>query len=220
MIYDAAHAFGVYYRGQSICNYGDLSILSFHAIKVYNTIEGGAMINHDVETQKQIDYLENFGIDGETSVVAPGINSKMNEMQAAFGLLQLKNHQSNIQKRKDIADIYRKELKNIRGLSFLPYNKDVSDYNHSYFPIFVSERDFGKSRDRLYNFLKENNINGRRYFYPLISQFPSYKEQPSSASGLNPVAEKIAEQVICLPIYPDLDINTVKNICSFISYGN
>ena len=204
VIYDAAHAFGVKYKGQSICNYGDLSILSFHATKVYNTMEGGAIISHDVKTKKQIDYLKNFGFDGETSVVAPGINSKMNEMQAALGILQLKYHQNNIEKRKEIAIKFSIELANIEGIDILSKVPELSNYNYSYFPIFVDQNKYGKTRDELYNFLKENGIFGRRYFYPLISDFLIYKNLVSAKSENLLVAHDISIRVICLPIYPDM----------------
>lgn len=215
VIYDAAHAFGVNYNGQSICNYGDLSVLSFHATKVFNTMEGGAIICHDAATKKRIDYLKNFGFAGETKVMAPGINSKMNEMQAALGLLQLKYYHENIEKRKAIADIYRKELAVIKGISFLPEPENTQS-NYAYFVIFVNEKKYGKNRDQLYEKLKQNNIYGRRYFYPLITEFPMYKGLDSAKSSNLPVAERIANQVICLPIYPELDINDVKRICEIV----
>ena len=216
VIYDAAHAFGVKYKGQSICNFGDLSILSFHATKVYNTMEGGAIICHDIETKKRIDNLKNFGFTGETTVTAPGINSKMNEMQAALGLIQLKHHQSNILRRKEIADLYRKGLKNTRGIIILPNNKDVSDFNHSYSPIFVNEKEYGKSRDELYEFLKENNIFGRRYFYPLISQFQTYRALSSSSKENLKISNEMANKVICLPIYPGLNESQIDKIIKLI----
>lgn len=216
VIYDAAHAFGNNYKGQSILNWGDLSTLSFHATKPFNTMEGGAIICHDDKTKQRIDYLKNFGFAGETKVMAPGINSKMNEMQAALGLLQLKHHQANIEKRQQIANTYKHELKDIEGIKLLDEPEDLSNNNHAYFPIFVDETKFGKSRDDLYEHLKENNIFGRRYFYPLISEFPPYRGLNSAKPENLPVAEKIAKQVICLPIYPDLEMNIVDDICSII----
>jgi dTDP-4-amino-4,6-dideoxygalactose transaminase len=216
VIYDAAHAFGVNYKGKSICNYGDLSILSFHATKVFNTMEGGAIICHDAATKKRIDYLKNFGFAGETTVMAPGINSKMNEMQAALGLLQLKHYNTNIEKRKIVAETYRKELAVIKGISFLPEPKNVAS-NYAYFPIFVDEKEYGMSRDQLYEKLKRNNIFGRRYFYPLISKFPMYKSLDSANPENLKVAEKIAEQVICLPLYPELRHEEVLIILNQIS---
>lgn len=213
-IYDAAHTFGVKLNGKSILNFGDLSILSFHATKVFNTFEGGAIICHDEKTKKRIDYLKNFGFAGETTVVAPGINSKMNELQAAFGLLQLKYFDSCLYNRKKIAVFYRENLKHIDGISFL---NDISGvfHNYSYFPILVTEK-FGISRDSLYEELKRNNIYSRRYFYPLISNFPTYKKLPSAAPENLPVAEVIAKQILCLPVYPAMDESDSEKIVSII----
>ncbi|MCF8234173.1 MAG: DegT/DnrJ/EryC1/StrS family aminotransferase [Melioribacteraceae bacterium] len=216
VIYDAAHAFGNNYKGQSIMNWGDLSTLSFHATKPYNTMEGGAIICHDEKTKKRIDYLKNFGFADEVTVMAPGINCKMNEMQAALGLLQLKYHQKNIEKRQIIADIYRNELKDISGIDLLAHSNDLENYNNSYFPVFVNEKVYGKSRDDLYFFLKENGILARRYFYPLISDFPSYRGMESAKSDNLPNAIKMANEVICLPIYPDLDNNQIEKIIDLI----
>ena len=211
VIYDAAHAFGVEKNGDSILNFGDLSILSFHATKTFNTIEGGAIICHDEKTKKQIDYLKNFGFADEVTVVAPGINAKMNELQAAYGLLQLKTFNEQIKKRKEIANTYRGLLKNVEGISFLDDIKNIK-HNYAYFPILVDEKKYGLRRDELYEKLKEHNIHGRRYFYPLISQFPTYRGLPSAKPENLPVAEKIAEQVICLPVYPDLTKSETKRI--------
>lgn len=215
IIYDAAHAFSVQYKGGSVLNYGDLSILSFHATKVFNTLEGGAIISHDEKTKKRIDYLKNFGFASETTVIAPGINSKMNEVQAALGLLQLKYFHENIAKRKKIAETYRNGLTNIEGLSLLPENIHVES-NYAYFPIFIDEKKYGVTRDELYDKLKENNIYGRRYFYPLISDFPMYRDLESAKPGHLPVAKDIAQQVICLPIYPDLDAESCLKIISIL----
>jgi len=220
VIYDAAHAFGVKINGTSILNHGDLSILSFHATKAYNTMEGGAIICHDEKTKMRIDYLKNFGFAGETTVVAPGINSKMNEMQAALGLLQLKYHKKNIKQRKIIAEKYRNALSEIRGVSFLAEYPGLEDYNYSYFPIFIDEKVYGRSRDELYEYLKQNNIYGRRYFYPLISHFPVYRGLESADPKNLPLAEKITKRVICLPIYPDLELEIVDKIIQYIArYG-
>lgn len=216
VIYDAAHAFGVNYKGKSICNYGDISILSFHATKVFNTMEGGAIICHDAYTKKQIDFLKNFGFAGETTIMACGINSKMNEMQAALGLLQLKNHNVNREKRKVIDLFYRKNLKGINGISFLTEPENTIQ-NYSYFPVFVDERKYGLTRDVLYEKLKENGIYGRRYFYPLISEFEMYKiyDSANPAKLLN--AGETSLKVICLPVYPDLDLKDVEYITDCIS---
>jgi dTDP-4-amino-4,6-dideoxygalactose transaminase len=215
VIYDAAHCFGVNHKGQGICNFGDLSILSFHATKVFNTMEGGAIVCHDEATKRRIDYLKNFGFAGETTIMAPGINSKMNEMQAALGLVQLKHYDENIQKRKAIAEAYKSALQDINGITYLP-NPDDTDSNHAYYPIFVDANKYGMSRDELYQKLKQNNIHGRRYFYPLISEFSMYKGLDSSRPDKLPVAHKMAEQVICLPIYPDLEKESVLRIARLI----
>lgn len=202
VLYDAAHAFGVRYKSKSILNFGDLSILSFHATKVFNTFEGGAIICHDLATKKRIDFLKNFGFADELTVVAPGINSKMNEIQAAMGLLQLKSFQKNIDSRNMIAEKYRTLLANISGISFLTV-PEQTETNSAYFPIFVDE-DYGLSRDALYHKLKENNIFGRRYFYPLISEFSMYRNLESATPHNLVNASKIAKSVICLPIFPNL----------------
>lgn len=216
LIYDAAHAFGVKYKGGSILNYGDLSILSFHATKVFNTFEGGAIISHDSATKKRIDYLKNFGFAGETTIMAPGINSKMNEVQAAMGLLQLKSFDENIKKRKVVAETYRELLKDIKGISMLSEPEDTVS-NYAYFPIFVNEIEYGMNRDALYEKMKQNNIFGRRYFYPLISEFSMYKGLESSSHKNLPVAHKIADEVICLPIYSELSEDNIKKITSLLS---
>ena len=215
VIYDAAHAFGVKLNGTSLLNHGDLSVLSFHATKVFNTFEGGAIVCHDEKTKKRIDFLKNFGYDGELRVVAPGINAKMNEIQAAFGLLQLKYVSEVISKRKNISELYKNLLKNIDGLSF-QNDLENTKHNYPYFPIFIDENAFGMSRDELNVFLKDNLIIGRRYFYPLISQFPTYKGLASSDPSNLPVAELKAKQVFCLPLYPELSLSVVERICTLI----
>lgn len=215
VIYDAAHAFGVEQNGNSVLNFGDLSILSFHATKVFNTIEGGAIVCHDAETKKRIDFLKNFGFADEVTVVAPGINAKMNELQAAYGLLQLKYADGYIAERKKIAQTYANELGEVPGISFLNDIPGVK-HNYAYFPILVDENRYHKTRDELYSYLQENNIYGRRYFYPLISHFPSYNELSSASPSNLSVAEKVADQVICLPIFPGLDTNNVIKICKLI----
>jgi dTDP-4-amino-4,6-dideoxygalactose transaminase len=215
LIYDAAHAFGVKVNGNSVLNFGDLSILSFHATKVFNTIEGGAIICHDEKTKQRIDYLKNFGFAGETTVIAPGINAKMNEVQAAYGLLQLKIVDENIAKRKAITEIYREQLANIPGIKYLN-DMEAVDHTYSYFPIFIDAKIYRKTRDELYDELKKNKIFGRRYFYPLISQFPSYRGLTSAKPANLPIAEKVANQVICLPIYPNLVNNDVLKVSEII----
>ncbi len=215
LIYDAAHAFNVKENNASIVNYGDLSILSFHATKVYSTIEGGAIISHSAEMKRHIDDLKNFGFRGETTVVAPGINAKMNEFQAAFGLLSLKYIDEAIFKRKQIAKVYESELCNVIGIRVLQRNENIK-HNYSYYPIFIDAEKYSKTRDELYASLKENNIFGRRYFYPLISEFEPYKDLESSAESNLPKANKIANSVLCLPIYPDLSLDDVCRICKII----
>ena len=211
VIYDAAHAFGVEVNGESILNFGDMSSLSFHATKTYNTVEGGALVVKDARTKKRIDYLKNFGFADEVTVVAPGINSKMDELRAAYGLLNLKLIDDAIEKRKQITDAYREFLRDVKGISFFEDLLNVR-HNYSYFPIFVDD-EFGMSRDALYQKLKDNGILGRRYFYPLISDFSVYKGLPSSAPGRLPVARKMASEVICLPIYAGLKMEEVEMIC-------
>lgn len=216
VIYDAAHAFGNKYNGTSLLNYGDLSTLSFHATKTFNTMEGGAIVCHDIKTKQRIDYLKNFGFADETTIMAPGINSKMNEMQAALGLIQLKYHNSNIEKRRRIANIYKNNFANLSGISLIPEYPGLENFNHSYFPILIDEEKYGKSRDELYFFLREHGIFGRRYFYPLISQFPSYRGLLSAKPQNLPNAEIITKKIICLPIYPDLEVTTVERISEII----
>jgi len=216
VIYDAAHAFGIKKGGNSILNFGDLSVLSFHATKTFNTIEGGAIISKDEKTKKRIDYLKNFGFANETTVIAPGINAKMNEVQAAYGLLQLKSFKEQTKQRELIANEYYKQLKGIDGISFLKEMDNV-EHNYAYFPIFVDSSKFLMSRDELYFKLQENNIFGRRYFYPLISEFPSYRGLPSSDPDNLKNASRITNQVICLPIYPGLSKETINEIAKIIS---
>jgi dTDP-4-amino-4,6-dideoxygalactose transaminase len=215
LIYDAAHAFGVKLNGNSVLNFGDLSIMSFHATKVFNTVEGGAIICHDEKTKQRIDFLKNFGFADEVTVVAPGINAKMNELQAAYGLLQLKHVDKYIETRKLIAQTYRENLGSIPGLSMLSEQINVTQ-GFPYFPILIDEKKYGKSRDEVYENFKEHNIFARRYFYPLISQFPTYRSLPSAHKENLPVANQMAEQVLCLPISPELSIENVLIICSLL----
>jgi Predicted pyridoxal phosphate-dependent enzyme apparently involved in regulation of cell wall biogenesis len=216
VIYDAAHAFGVTVNGQSILKSGDISTLSFHATKVFNTIEGGALICKDAEMKKQIDYLKNFGFAGETTVVAPGINGKMDEVRAAFGLLSLKSVDNAIDARKGVAELYRQSLQHVTGISYLENIHNVR-HNYAYFPIFVDESKFGLSRDELYFKLKKNDILARRYFFPLISEFSSYKELRSASKENLPNAHKWADQVICLPMHHGLLRDDVDKILSVIT---
>jgi len=211
VIYDAAHAFCVRINGTSILNYGDLSILSFHATKVFTTFEGGAIICHDEKMKKRIDYLKNFGFADEVTVVGPGINAKMNEFSAALGLLQLRYIDKALEKRKKIAQLYRKKLAGIPGIRFLNDIPGVK-HNYAYFPIFIDEKEYGKTRDEVYDELKKHNIYCRRYFYPLISQFSTYKGLSSASPENLPNAEKIAKEVLCLPIYAEINLSTVIKI--------
>lgn len=215
VIYDAAHAFGVWQDGKSILEAGDMATLSFHATKVYNTVEGGALVCHDAETKKQVDYLKNFGFAGETEVIAPGINSKMDEIRSAYGLLNLKQVDVAIARRKDVAQKYKDAFKAVAGLRYLEDIEGVR-HNYSYFPIFIDEKEYGLSRDGLFTKLKENNILGRRYFYPLISEFVTYKGLESAKKENLPVAHKLADSVICLPMYADLTDEAVDRIIEVV----
>lgn len=211
VIYDAAHAFGVEVNGESVLNAGDMSTLSFHATKVYNTIEGGALVMHDEETKKRIDYLKNFGFAGETEVVAPGINSKMDEMRAAYGLLNLRQVDAAIEARHQVAIKYREGLRDVDGISFMEDMPGVK-HNYSYFPIFVDAEKYGMTRDELYFKMKDAKVLGRRYFYPLISEFSTYRGLPSSSKENLPNAHKMADSVICLPMHHELDREGVEII--------
>lgn len=211
VIYDAAHAFGVSENGQSVLKAGDISTLSFHATKVYNTIEGGALICHSAEMKYHVDNLKNFGFRGETSVMAPGINSKMDEMRAAYGLLNLRQVDAAIESRKKVAEAYRRALRGVDGIRFFDDILGVK-HNYSYFPIFVDEEFYGISRDALYEKMKANDVLGRRYFYPLITDFDPYKNIPSANPANLPVANKIANQVICLPMHHALSEEDVKRV--------
>ena len=214
VIYDAAHCFGVEVNGESILKQGDMSTLSFHATKVFNTAEGGALIVKDAETKKRVDYLKNFGFAGETEVVAPGINSKMDEIRAAFGLLNLKQVDEAIEKRHQVAMRYREALRNVKGIRFFDDMPGVK-HNYSYFPVFVNAEEYGMTRDELYFKMREQGVWGRRYFYPLISTFSTYKGLPSATRENLPVATRIANEVICLPMHHGLseeDINRVLEL--------
>jgi dTDP-4-amino-4,6-dideoxygalactose transaminase len=214
VIYDAAHAFNVRQNGESILNYGDLSVLSFHATKVFNTFEGGAIICPDKKTKQRIDHLKNFGFVNETTVVAPGINGKMSEINSAFGLLQLTKIDLLIQRRKEIDLIYRSLLSNIAGLKLINYSSKITP-NYSYFPVLIG-CEFSKSRDELYEYLKKFHIFTRRYFYPLISEFPMYKGFSSSSPSNLPNSTDASLKILCLPIYPELSNDDVLFICNKI----
>lgn len=214
VIYDAAHAFGVEVDGESILNAGDMSTLSFHATKVYNTLEGGALVMHDAETKKRIDYLKNFGFAGETEVVAPGINSKVDEVRAAYGLLNLRQVDAAIEARHQVAIRYREALRPVDGITFMDDMPGVR-HNYSYFPIFIDAEKYGMTRDELYEKMRSHNVLGRRYFYPLISTFSTYRGLPSATPENLPKAHKMADSVICLPMHHELsdeDINRVLEL--------
>ena len=215
VIYDAAHAFAVDINGESLLNAGDMSTLSFHATKVYNTIEGGALVINDEETKQKIDYLKNFGFRNEVEVVAPGINSKMDEMRSAYGILALRQVDDAIAIRKSIAAQYRDGLKDVPGVRFQDDIPGVK-HNYSYFPVFIDAEKYGMTRDQLYFKMKEENILGRRYFYPLISTFEPYVNLPSSAPENLPVATRIANEVICLPMHHELTCEDVDRVIDLI----
>ena len=214
VIYDAAHAFGVRYPTESLLKYGDLSVLSFHATKVFTTFEGGAIVCPDAKTKQRIDHLKNFGFVNEVTVVAPGINGKMSEVSAAMGLLQLKYVDAAIARRKEIDAIYREQLRDVRGIRSLPDSGKCSA-NYAYFPVLV-DSNYPISRDELYRELKRHNIHPRRYFYPLISDFPMYRGLPSAHKDNLPVATRIAEQVLCLPISTALGKSDLDRVLKVI----
>lgn len=214
VIYDSAHAFGINYKNQSLLRHGDLSVLSFHATKVFNTFEGGAIISRDSTTKHRIDHLKNFGFADEVTITAPGINGKMSEFQAAFGLLQLKYINEAIALRKKIDDQYRIHLRKMPGIT-LPIQSNYATRNYSYFPILVEEN-YTLTRDELYEKLRQNNILARRYFYPLISEMPMYRGLASSKSDNLPIAHQMANKVLCLPIYAELSKAEQELICEII----
>ena len=214
VIYDAAHAFGVEVNGESVLKAGDMSTLSFHATKVYNTLEGGALVMHDEQTKQRIDYLKNFGFAGETTVVAPGINSKMDEVRSAYCLLNLKQVDQAISNRQKVAKRYREALRDVPGIRFFDDTPGVR-HNYSYFPIFINAEEYGSTRDELYFKMKADGVLGRRYFYPLISTFSTYRGLPSAAPENLPVATKVANEVICLPMHHELSEKDVERVLSY-----
>ena len=214
VIYDAAHAFGVRDHGESLVRHGDLSVLSFHATKVFSTFEGGAIVSPDQPTKQRIDFLKNFGIADEVTVVGPGINGKMNEIQAAFGLLQLRYLEAGRLRRAAVDQRYRAALQGVDGIRLVPQPAE-SEGNYSYFPILVEPR-YALGRDALYDRLRQHGIFARRYFYPLISEMPMYRGLPSSAAGQLPVATRISQQILCLPIYADLSPPEQERVITLI----
>ena len=217
VIYDAAHAFGVRLNGHSVLNFGDMSVLSFHATKVFNTFEGGAIVCRDPATKQRIDFLKNFGFADEVTVVAPGINGKMNEVQAAFGMLQLRHIGAAQDRRRAIDCRYREGLSCVEGIRIPSFAEGV-EQNYSYFPIFVGEQ-YSLARDALYHKMRGQGIFARRYFYPLISEFPTYRGLKSSRADNLPCATRAAQQVLCLPIHPALTEEDQDRVIAAIRSG-
>ena len=215
VIYDAAHVFGVEVNGESVLNAGDMSTLSFHATKVYNTLEGGALVMHDEETKKHVDHLKNFGFENDVTVVAPGINSKVDEVRCAYGLLNLKQVDAAIACRQKVAGKYREALRGVPGIRFFDDMPHVR-HNYSYFPVFVNAEEYGLTRDELYFKLRAADIFGRRYFYPLICSFSPYRDLPSATPENLPVATKMADEVICLPMHQELKDMDLERIINYI----
>lgn len=221
VVYDAAHAFGIQRNGKSILLEGDMATLSFHATKTYNTIEGGALICHSATMKQYIDYLKNFGFEDDVTVLAPGINSKMDEVRAAYGLLNLKYVDAAIARRKEVARRYIEALKDVVGIRLYQpivesFEKDTIRLNYSYFPIFVDAEKYGMTRDALHEALKQEGVLCRRYFYPLITAFVPYKNYPSASKTNLPEANQVADSVICLPMHHGIDNETVNLIIRII----
>ena len=216
VIYDAAHAFGIKIKGESIAKFGDISVLSFHATKVFHTIEGGAIVCAEEKLKKRIDFLKNFGFADEITVIGTGINAKMNEMQAALGLLQMEIFENELHKRKLVAQRYRENLRKLEGLKIFEIPENIT-YNYAYFPVLIDYTDFGKTRDEVYIELKKYQIYTRRYFYPLISHFPPYRSLPTADKTNLPVAEIMSKKILCLPMYSELGLHDVDRICEIIA---
>lgn len=216
VIYDAAHVFGVKYKNKQISTYGDASMYSFHATKVFNTIEGGAFVYKDPSLYEKLNEFKNFGLDNNGDVLVESINAKMNEFQASMGLCNLRHLKDQIKKREDIYRRYCSNLASLDGIQLNKINQDV-DSNYAYFPILVDKTRFGISRDELYLLLKENNIISRKYFYPLITDLNFYKNKYSSKN--TPIAKRVSESILCLPIYSNLTFEEVDYICSIIRKG-
>ena len=214
-VYDAAHAFGVKLNGKSLLSYGDLSVVSFHGTKVFNTFEGGAVVTMNLELKKKIDLIKNFGIADEENVIEIGSNGKMDEFHSALGILQLKYIKKNILKRKKLTQEYRRLLKDVKGISYLKYNNNV-EYNYEYFPLFINCEKYGMCRDDLFNILKKNNVICRKYFYPIVNEFDLYKNNIKIKKYRCENAKKASERVICLPLYPELKYDEQKQIIRII----
>ena len=216
VIYDAAHMMGVRYRGESILRWGDYSVLSFHATKIFSTAEGGAVVSGTESDRRRVDFLKNFGIADEETVIGPGINGKLNELQAAFGLLQLEGIEAEISSRKTLTGIYRERLRDVPGIAFQEDSPEVL-HNYSSFTVLVDPQRYGMTRDELWEALKLFNVVTRRYFSPLCSHYPFYSTLPSARPENLPVAERVAERILCLPLYGTLEAEVVEDICSIIS---
>ena len=216
VIYDAAHMMGVTLNGRSVLEWGDFSILSFHATKLFSTAEGGAVISHSPPDCERIDFMKNFGIADEETVIGPGINGKMNELQAAFGLLQLEGVETEIASRKTLTQLYRQKLGAVPGIRVQQDLPGVR-HNYGYFPVIVDPQTYGMTRDDLWASLREFNVVTRKYFHPLCSHYPSYASRPSSRPENLPVAERIAASVLCLPLYGTLSESSVETISTIIA---
>lgn len=216
VLYDAAHAMGVRYKGASITAHGDCSILSFHATKLFSTIEGGAIVSGSAAERERIDYLKNFGIEDEETVIGPGINGKLNEFQAAFGLLQLRMLEAEIADRRRLTEIYRAGLRTVPGLR-LQEDVPVAEHNYSYLPVLVDPERYGMDRDELHTLLQRFNVRSRKYFHPLCSHYSCYSALPSAHPSQLPVAERVAARVLCLPLYGSLEAQAVEAICTILA---
>ncbi len=217
VIYDAAHAFGVRWKDRSITAQGDISMLSFHATKLYSSMEGGALACRSAEVKRRIDSLKNFGIADEETVIAPGINGKMIEACAAFGLLHLNMVDEEIRRRRAVAARYTERLTGLPGLNLLPARAGVVE-NYSYYPIRIRASEFGASRDELHRYLRAGNVVSRKYFYPPANRYPCYAKLPSAAPASLPVSERVAQEILCLPIYGELSLQAVDGVCDIIDW--
>lgn len=213
VVYDAAHAFGVEIDGQGIGNFGDISMMSFHATKLYHTVEGGALMHGDPNLKARIDLLKNFGIKNEEEVVMPGINGKMNEVQAAVGQIMLGYVEGEREKRRKLAAIYDEELRQVPGITLMPEMDANIKLNHQYYVIRINEAEFGRSRDYVYEEFKKYNVFARKYFHPLCSEYTCYRQLPSAAPGRLPVAERVGREVLSMPMYGELTECDVRKIC-------
>ncbi len=217
VIYDAAHSFITKIDGKSIGLYGDISMFSFHATKLFNTIEGGALVYNDNRLTDKLFLLKNFGIRNQESIELPGINGKMNEIQAIVGIENLNGLEVEIKKRKEIFELYNEELSNIKGVKLLEYPKNTTP-SLQYYPIRIDENVTGTNRDKIYEKLKKENIFSRKYFYPLCSNYECYNNLPSAKKELLPVANKVSDEILCLPFYGDIDKEIIRKICKIVKF--